>query len=133
MSNKLTIHNPSFQIPPLAQYVHQKVLKKIHSYIFADKILGLYPFVMGGALFAIFSLLGMAAGSGLNLAIANPSAPGIMDLAASRDALIGNDPDLRRYLARFTPAQAARTAAPPRSAISPWRRRPGSRLPAPWW
>lgn len=30
--------------------------------VFADKILGLYPFVMGGALFAIFSLLGMAAG-----------------------------------------------------------------------
>ena len=53
------------------------------------------------------AFLGLAAGNGLNLAIANPSAPGIMDLAASRDALFNCDARLERYLARFTPAQAA--------------------------
>ena len=60
------------------------------------------------------AFLGLAAGNGLNLAIANPSAPGIMDLAASRDALLNCDERMERYLARFTPIQAApaQTAAP---------------------
>ena len=60
------------------------------------------------------AFLGLAAGNGLNLAIANPSAPGIMDLVASRDALLNCDARMERYLARFTPAQAApaQTAAP---------------------
>ena len=50
------------------------------------------------------AFLGMAMGNGLNMAIANPGAPGIMDLATSRDALLNRDSRLERYLARFTPA-----------------------------
>ena len=71
------------------------------------------------------AFLGMAAGAGLNLAIANPGAPGIMDLAASRDALLNKDDRLERYLKRFTPAPtdakpaaaAPAPAAPQRSAV----------------
>ena len=61
------------------------------------------------------AFLGMAAGAGLNIAIANPSAPGIMDLAASRDALLNKDERLERYLERFTPVavEAKPTAAAP--------------------
>ena len=65
------------------------------------------------------AFLGMAAGNGLNLAIANPSAPGIMDLVASRDALTGNDPDLRRYLERFTPTQTQAPAPAQKPAAAP--------------
>lgn len=57
------------------------------------------------------AFLGMAAGAGLNLAIANPSAPGIMDLVSSRDALLNRDERLERYLARFTPVAAEAKAA----------------------
>ena len=50
-------------------------------------------------------------GNGLNLAIANPGAPGIMDLVASRDALTDCDKRLERYLKRFTPVAAAKSSS----------------------
>ena len=59
------------------------------------------------------AFLGLAMGNGLNLAIANPGAPGIMDLAASRDALLAKDDRMERYLARFTLAVAESGAPQP--------------------
>ncbi|MDD3886298.1 MAG: homocysteine S-methyltransferase family protein [Victivallaceae bacterium] len=50
---------------------------------------------------ANLAFLGMAIGRGLNSAIANPGAPGIVDLAAASDALNCRDGRLERYLARF--------------------------------
>ncbi len=74
------------------------------------------------------AFLGMAAGNGLNLAIANPSAPGIMDLVASRDALTGCDDRLERYLERFTPAPAAAPAATPATPAEKTARSPEEEL-----
>ena len=64
------------------------------------------------------AFLGLAMGNGLNLAIANPGAPGVMDLVCSRDALLNKDDRMEKYLARFTPA-AAPPGAPPPSAAKP--------------
>lgn len=65
------------------------------------------------------TFLGMAIGRGLNCAIANPSAPGIVDAVIASDALSGRDPQLDRYLAHHavaasgeTPRQTAPTPAP---------------------
>ena len=61
---------------------------------------------------ANLAFLGMALGRGLNIAIANPSAPGVVDMTIASDALAGKDPRLENYLARFagntvSPAAAA--------------------------
>ena len=61
------------------------------------------------------TFLGMALGRGLNLAIANPGAPGIMETVLAADALRGCDPGLERYLGRF----AGTVAAAPAPAVSP--------------
>lgn len=65
------------------------------------------------------TFLGMAIGRGLNCAIANPSAPGIVDAVIASDALAGRDPRLDHYLAHHavaasgeTPRQTAQTPAP---------------------
>lgn len=65
------------------------------------------------------TFLGMAIGRGLNCAITNPSAPGIVDAVIASDALSGRDPQLDRYLAHHavaasgeTPRQTAPTPAP---------------------
>ncbi len=65
------------------------------------------------------TFLGMAIGRGLNCAIANPSAPGIVDAVIASDALSGRDPQLDRYLAHHavaasgeTPRQTAPAPAP---------------------
>lgn len=65
------------------------------------------------------TFLGMAIGRGLNCAIANPSAPGVVDAVIASDALSGRDPQLEHYLAHHaaaasgdTPRQAAQTQAP---------------------
>ena len=65
------------------------------------------------------TFLGMAIGRGLNCAIANPSAPGIVNAVIASDALSGRDPQLDRYLAHHavaasgeTPRQTAPTPAP---------------------
>ena len=58
------------------------------------------------------AFLGLAAGRGLDSAIANPSAPGIADTVTSSDALLGKDFELRRLLDRFSGVKAgAATAA----------------------
>ncbi len=44
------------------------------------------------------AFLGMALGRGLTCAIANPSAPGVIDTAIAADAITGRDPRLDRYL-----------------------------------
>jgi len=65
------------------------------------------------------AFLGMAAGRGLNLAIANPSAPGIGDFAAASDVLLGKDPKLANFLALAAsraPAPAASSSAVPAAA-----------------
>ena len=60
------------------------------------------------------AFLGMALGRGLSGAIANPSAPGIVEMIRSSDALSGRDPGLERYLAAHAgkSSNAAPTAVP---------------------
>ncbi len=48
------------------------------------------------------AFLGMAVGRGLNLAIANPAAPGLADAIFAFDALSGRDERLERYLAHHS-------------------------------
>lgn len=55
------------------------------------------------------TFLGMAIGRGLNCAIANPSAPGIVDAVIASDALSGRDPQLDRYLAHHAVAASGET------------------------
>lgn len=56
------------------------------------------------------TFLGMAIGRGLNCAIANPSAPGIVDAVIASDALSGRDPQLDRYLAHHAVAASGETS-----------------------
>ncbi len=56
------------------------------------------------------TFLGMAIGRGLNCAIANPSAPGIVDAVIASDALSGRDPQLDRYLAHHAVAASSETS-----------------------
>lgn len=70
------------------------------------------------------TFLGMAIGRGLNCAIANPSAPGIVDAVIASDALSGRDPQLDRYLAHHAVAASSETPrqttpAPAPAAQSP--------------
>lgn len=70
------------------------------------------------------TFLGMAIGRGLNCAIANPSAPGIVDAVIASDALSGRDPQLDRYLAYHAVAASGETPrqttpAPAPAAQSP--------------
>lgn len=70
------------------------------------------------------TFLGMAIGRGLNCAIANPSAPGIVDAVIASDALSGRDPQLDRYLAHHAVAASGETPrqttpAPAPAAQSP--------------
>ncbi len=70
------------------------------------------------------TFLGMAIGRGLNCAIANPSAPGIVDAGIASDALSGRDPQLDRYLAHHAVAASSETPrqttpAPAPAAQSP--------------
>ena len=65
------------------------------------------------------AFLGMATGRGLNLAIANPSAPGIGDFAAVSDVLLAKDPKLERFLALAASRAPAPAAAPTGSAAVP--------------
>ena len=98
---------------PQAARVSLDFIRKCHDERKMNTVCGLsnVSFGLPGRPQLNLAFLGLAAGNGLNLAIANPSAPGIMDLAASRDALLGRDARLERYLARFTPAAAAPTPA----------------------
>lgn len=63
------------------------------------------------------AFLGMALGRGLNCAIANPSAPGVVDAVIAADALTGRDPRLDRYL-EYHAADASGSPAP-RQAQNP--------------
>ena len=47
------------------------------------------------------AFLGMALGRGLNMAIANPAAPGIMDLARASDVLTRRDSKMTTYLSHY--------------------------------
>ncbi len=60
------------------------------------------------------AFLGMALGRGLNMAIANPAAPGIMDLARASDVLTRRDAGMTTYLTHYaeTGANAATAHAP---------------------
>ena len=103
---------------PLAAQTSLEFIRRCHDERNMNTVCGLsnVSFGLPGRPQLNLAFLGMAAGAGLNLAIANPSAPGIMDLAASRDALLNKDERLERYLARFTPvateAKVAPSAAP---------------------
>ncbi len=52
------------------------------------------------------AFLGMALGRGLNMAIANPAAPGIMDLARASDVLTRRDARMTTYLSHYAAAGA---------------------------
>ena len=93
---------------PLAAQTSLEFIRRCHDERRMNTVCGLsnVSFGLPGRPQLNLAFLGMAAGAGLNLAIANPSAPGIMDLAASRDALLNKDERLERYLKRFTPVAA---------------------------
>ena len=55
------------------------------------------------------TFLGMAMGRGLNLAIANPLFPELMEMTLAGDALLDRDPNMAKFLDRFA-------AAPPETA-----------------
>ncbi|MBQ6352321.1 MAG: homocysteine S-methyltransferase family protein, partial [Lentisphaeria bacterium] len=97
---------------PLAAQVSLEFIRRCHDERKMNTVCGLsnVSFGLPGRPQLNLAFLGMALGNGLNLAIANPGAPGIMDLAASRDALTDCDERLERYLRRFTPVPAAATA-----------------------
>ena len=63
------------------------------------------------------AFLGMAIGRGLNLAIANPMADEIMQLAAASDVLNGRDRQMRNFLALF--GNAPKTPEPDIAQLSP--------------
>ena len=65
------------------------------------------------------AFLGMALGRGLNMAIANPSAPMIADLTRSADILSGRDDKMRNYLATYGGTEAAPAAAKASEPKSP--------------
>ena len=98
---------------PLAAQTSLEFIRRCHNERKMNTVCGLsnVSFGLPGRPQLNLAFLGMAAGAGLNLAIANPSAPGIMDLAASRDALLNKDDRLERYLKRFTPVAAEPKAA----------------------
>ena len=99
---------------PLAAQVSLEFIRRCRNERNMNTVCGLsnVSFGLPGRPQLNLAFLGMALGNGLNLAIANPGAPGIMDLVASRDALLNCDERLERYLARFTPAPTASGSAP---------------------
>jgi 5-methyltetrahydrofolate--homocysteine methyltransferase len=99
---------------PLAAQVSLEFIRRCHDERNMNTVCGLsnVSFGLPGRPQLNLAFLGMALGNGLNLAIANPGAPGIMDLVASRDALLNCDERLERYLARFTPAPTTSGSAP---------------------
>ena len=56
------------------------------------------------------AFLGMALGRGLNMAIANPAAPGIMDLARASDVLTRRDSKMTTYLSHYAATGTVRTS-----------------------
>ena len=104
---------------PRAAQISLEFIRRCHDERNMNTVCGLsnVSFGLPGRPQLNLAFLGMALGNGLNLAIANPSAPGIMDLAASRDALLNCDERLERYLERFTPAPTS--GAAPASAAKP--------------
>ena len=99
---------------PLAAQTSLEFIRRCHDERNLNTVCGLsnVSFGLPGRPQLNLAFLGMALGNGRILAIANPGAPGIMDLAASRDALTDCDKRLERYLRRFTPAAATPAAAP---------------------
>ena len=117
---------------PAAAQVALQFIRRCHDERKMNTVCGLsnVSFGLPGRPQLNLAFLGMAAGNGLNLAIANPSAPGIMDLVASRDALSDCDDRLERYLERFTPAPAAAQAATPATPAEKPARSPEEELSA---
>ncbi|MCI5779696.1 MAG: homocysteine S-methyltransferase family protein [Lentisphaeria bacterium] len=66
------------------------------------------------------TFLGMAMGRGLNLAIANPLFPELMEMTLAGDALLDRDPNMAKFLDRFAaaPPETARPSAAAES-VSP--------------
>ncbi|MCQ2379011.1 MAG: homocysteine S-methyltransferase family protein, partial [Victivallaceae bacterium] len=65
------------------------------------------------------TFLGMAAGCGLNMAIANPLFPDIMETALAADALAGKDARQKNFIAHFAAPETNGKPAAAEAAISP--------------
>ena len=73
------------------------------------------------------AFLGMAIGRGLNCAIANPAAAGLVDAVIAADALSGRDPRLERYLEHHA-AAATGVSQPQTPNPAPAEQSPEERL-----
>jgi len=65
------------------------------------------------------AFLGMAMGRGLNMAIANPSAPMIMDLVHSSDVLTERDGKMRQFLSLYANSEQASAAGTSAAVMTP--------------